>query len=130
MLTFDPIMFNCLGGPEWVAYYYALVAVINIIGFVECPTPEDPLKMCPVYDGRPLDWIEFRSPGDEPSIDIPEPTLGGFVMIHLSAKHPVGVMTMDTAGNSSEDLCLEQAALPVPACLRPVDHRAALITDN
>ena len=104
MLCFDPVVLDCLGGPETISHYFILITLINLTGWVACPTPEFPDALCPVYVVGPE---EFVSNGSDPCVPWLDPELGDAFAFE---RHPdylflPEVVAVDVAGNTSKGVC-------------------------
>jgi hypothetical protein len=104
MICFDPVVTNCLGGPEIISFYFIPFVLIDLTHWIACPMPENPDQMCPVYE---YSEQAFQSNGADPCVPWPDPDLYDvFVFYH----HPgyatlPSVIAVDAAGNTCEDPC-------------------------
>ena len=105
MICFDPVVTNCVGGFEQVAYYFIAYVFIDLTGWIACPTPANPGQMCPVYAYSSTMETSF---GPDPCVPWPDPDLGDIFVFDLHPSQPPltffpNVIAVDHAGNTSEE---------------------------
>ena len=93
MWCWDPVLVNCAGGPEVVAYYSILAALLSVTRDAWCSDGGGGEFWCGNY-GLLISWQEVAQSTTTCSMwDVPVPPVGAVWMINVEA--------VDQAGNSS-----------------------------